>query len=293
MAFTGGIDLLLKASNSLQQSGKKVVVGDNLSSHLSLNVVKLCEENDIKFVCLPPNSSHLTQPLDIAYFRPLKAKWRDVLTKWKQSEAGKKVASLPKDQFPMLLRSVLDEIQPNLSKKLKGGFKKAGVFPRNKDEILCRLPKQDRSLNLDQVGDVEASLLLIFCLKKKKLPHLLVTSQKNEKRWSNQKKIEGLPKITSGKKDLHDSTSEDDDAYSMRDSGESDLVLSEDSVDEMHALTAEPSPSTSNYQASDSFSVSTPNPLKDIEKDEVTLKSSMIDKGGVGDLTCCLFENFK
>ncbi|KAG8233687.1 hypothetical protein J437_LFUL008118 [Ladona fulva] len=32
-----------------QQSGKNIVVGDNLSSHLSLNVVKLCEENDIKF----------------------------------------------------------------------------------------------------------------------------------------------------------------------------------------------------------------------------------------------------
>ncbi|KAG8224511.1 hypothetical protein J437_LFUL004994 [Ladona fulva] len=119
-----------------QQSGKKIVVRDNLSSHLSLNVVKLCEENDIKFVCLPPNSSHLTQPLDIAYFRPLKAKWRDIMTKWKQSEAGKRVASLPKDQFPMQLRTVLDEIQPSLSKNLKAGFKKAGIYPANKDEIL-------------------------------------------------------------------------------------------------------------------------------------------------------------
>ncbi|KAG8232960.1 hypothetical protein J437_LFUL011453 [Ladona fulva] len=136
-----------------QQSGKKIVVGDNLSLHLSLNVVKLCEENGIKFVCLPPNSSHLTQPIDIPYFRPLKAKWRDVLTKWKQSEAGKIVTSLPKDQFPMLLRTVMDEIQPNLSKNLKAGFKK-GVFLRNKDEILCRLAKQDRSVNLDQVVDV-------------------------------------------------------------------------------------------------------------------------------------------
>ncbi|KAG8224512.1 hypothetical protein J437_LFUL004995 [Ladona fulva] len=61
-------------------------------------------------------------------------------------------------------------------------------------------------------------------------------------------------------------TSEDDDAYSMRDSGESDLVLSEDSVDEMYAPTAEPSPSTSKHQTSDSLSVSIPNPLKDKEK---------------------------
>ncbi|KAG8233688.1 hypothetical protein J437_LFUL008119 [Ladona fulva] len=43
----------------------------------------------------------------------------------------------------MLLKTVLDEIQPNLSKNLKAGFKKAD---------LCRLPKQDRSVNLDLFG---------------------------------------------------------------------------------------------------------------------------------------------
>ncbi|KAG8233623.1 hypothetical protein J437_LFUL001034 [Ladona fulva] len=268
-----------------QQSGKKIVVGDNLSSHLSLNVVKLCEENDIKFVCLPPNSSHLTQLLDIAYFRPLKAKWRDILTKWKQSEAGKRVASLPKDQFPMQLRTVLDEIQPSLSKNLKAGFKKAGIYPANKDEILCRLPKQDRSVNLDLVGGAFLAHLnekrrefIKPLVKKKKIQVALGRSITAADILPQEKeKFKDLQRKPPGKKDLDDLTSEDDDAYSMRDSGESDLVLSEDSVDEMHALTAEPSPSTSKHQTSDSLSVSIPNPLKDKEKDEVTLKSSVIE----------------
>lgn len=52
---------LLPTLKKLQ--GKKVMIGDNVSSHFSPNVLKLCEANDIVFVCLPPNSTHLTQPL--------------------------------------------------------------------------------------------------------------------------------------------------------------------------------------------------------------------------------------
>ena len=54
--------------------GKKVLIGDNLSSHMNPDVVKACEENNIVFICLPPNSTHLMQPLDIAFFRAMKLK---------------------------------------------------------------------------------------------------------------------------------------------------------------------------------------------------------------------------
>ena len=58
------------------QAGKKVLIGDNLSSHINVAVLKKCEENQIAFIALPPNSTHLTQPLDIAYFRPMKVAGR-------------------------------------------------------------------------------------------------------------------------------------------------------------------------------------------------------------------------
>lgn len=136
-----------------KQEGKKVVIGDNLSSHVSLNVVKLCEANDIHFVCLPPNSSHLTQPLDVAYFRPLKMKWRQILTQWKQSESGKTVSTMPKDIFPQLLKKCLDELEPNIKENLKSGFRKAGIYPIDKDEVLKRLPTTNASVNLELVGE--------------------------------------------------------------------------------------------------------------------------------------------
>ena len=64
--------------------GRKVIIGDNLVTHLSVKVLKLCEENNIGFIALPPNSTHLTQPLDVAFFRPMKIAWRKQLSCWKE-----------------------------------------------------------------------------------------------------------------------------------------------------------------------------------------------------------------
>lgn len=50
----------------------KVLIGDNLSCHSSEEVLKLGEKENIKFVCFPPNSTHVAQPLDVSFFRPLK-----------------------------------------------------------------------------------------------------------------------------------------------------------------------------------------------------------------------------
>ncbi|CAH2008612.1 unnamed protein product [Acanthoscelides obtectus] len=68
--------------------GRKVLIGDNLASHISIEVIRKCEENDICFVLLPPNSTHLTQPLDVGVFRPINVKWRQVLKDWKAKNKG-------------------------------------------------------------------------------------------------------------------------------------------------------------------------------------------------------------
>ena len=72
-----------------------------------------CEENDIAFVCLPPNITHLTQPLDIAFFRPMKIKWRQVLTDWKMRK--KNSQTMPKDVFPRQLKKLHEILEANCS----------------------------------------------------------------------------------------------------------------------------------------------------------------------------------
>lgn len=57
--------IILVWANSLP--GKKVIICDNLSSHLNVSVIEMCERHNISFVFIPPNSTHLTQPLDVAF----------------------------------------------------------------------------------------------------------------------------------------------------------------------------------------------------------------------------------
>ena len=61
-----------------------MLILDNLSSHLSASIVEKFEENEIAFCFLPANSTHLLQPLDVAFFSPPKKAWRTILENWKK-----------------------------------------------------------------------------------------------------------------------------------------------------------------------------------------------------------------
>jgi len=105
-----------------KSSGRKVLIGDNLSSHIIISVLEACKQHNIAFVSLPPNSTHLTQPLDVAFFRPMKIAWRQILSDWKEKARNRRMPSLPKDEFPSLLNSLLLKIKENASDNLKAGF---------------------------------------------------------------------------------------------------------------------------------------------------------------------------
>ncbi|XP_073954289.1 uncharacterized protein [Choristoneura fumiferana] len=125
------------------KDGKKNLIGDNLSSHLSIDIIKLCQEKNIHFIFLPANSTHLTQPLDVAVFRPMKMIWRCLLDKWKKSEGGRMQACVPKGCFPSLLKLLMDELKANAEKNIKAGFRKCGIVPLDCNQVLARLPLQE------------------------------------------------------------------------------------------------------------------------------------------------------
>ena len=54
----------------LRLQRKKVLSGDNFSSHSSVEIIRKCEQNNILFVFLPPLSIHILQPLDVSFFVP-------------------------------------------------------------------------------------------------------------------------------------------------------------------------------------------------------------------------------
>lgn len=54
------------------ESEPVLLILDNHSSHVSLEIYKFCRENFIHMVSLPPHTSHRLQPLDLTFFGPLK-----------------------------------------------------------------------------------------------------------------------------------------------------------------------------------------------------------------------------
>ncbi len=114
------------------------LIGDNLSSHFSPDVLRLCKLHNVKFICLPSNSTDKTQPLDVAFFHPVKVMWRKILNEWKT--AHPKEATVPKSTFPSLLRQLIESIK---TENLLSGFYKTGIHPLDRTKVLSRLPTEN------------------------------------------------------------------------------------------------------------------------------------------------------
>ena len=129
------------------KKGPKVLIGDNLGSHFSPKVIESCIENGIRFVTLPPNSTHVCQPLDVAVFRPMKVLWRDCLSQWRAE--SRSTGTIPKETFPQLLCRVFKQLKPA---NLIAGFKATGIHPLNSQPVLKHLagssPEDPADLNV-------------------------------------------------------------------------------------------------------------------------------------------------
>ncbi|KAJ8911488.1 hypothetical protein NQ315_010860 [Exocentrus adspersus] len=94
----------------------------------------------------------MTQPLDVAFFRPLKGAWRKILEKWKMRE-GKKAASIPKDKFPHMLKELMMKIEDNKAANVKAGFRKSGIYPLNRHEVFSRLPQMSDEIEATEAAE--------------------------------------------------------------------------------------------------------------------------------------------
>ena len=73
------------------QEKQVVLIGDNLGSHFSPKVIDACVQNDIIFICLPPNTTHSCQPLNVTVFCSAKIEWKDILV---EGQSFKRLISL-------------------------------------------------------------------------------------------------------------------------------------------------------------------------------------------------------
>ncbi|KAK9708041.1 hypothetical protein QE152_g27462 [Popillia japonica] len=69
----------------------------------------------------------------------MKEKWRKILNEWKANGRGSKFSSVPKDEFPGLLKELMSQLQEKAIDNLKSGFRKTGIFPIDRQQVLNRL----------------------------------------------------------------------------------------------------------------------------------------------------------
>lgn len=106
-----------------------LLIYDGHSTHVDNRVVTLAQENGITILKLPPHTSHLLQPLDLAVFRSFKTSWDEELVTWQRKHQGVK---LPKKIFSEKVRKIWNNISPVV---IQNGFKKGGIYPFNPTAI--------------------------------------------------------------------------------------------------------------------------------------------------------------
>lgn len=183
--------LLPKLKNIL---GKKVVIGDNLSSHINVEVLDLCRENNIHFVCLPPNSTHVTQPLDVAFFAPMKRAWREILSRYKETHIGSRSNVLEKQHFPALLRSLLEKIKQNAADNLISGFRKCGIVPCDPTPLIERLhsTKSGSGNNTSQSSEIDNTFVEYLENKRQETTQFKTRTKKKKVNGAARKKHRSL-----------------------------------------------------------------------------------------------------
>jgi hypothetical protein len=111
----------------------RLLILDSHESHCSVEFENFCEEKKIKCFYLPPHSSHITQPLDVGCFGPLKKWYSDVLSEWMRW--GRIHIDKP-DFISGFLKAFPKAFT---TKNIESGFRKTGLVPWDPESVISQL----------------------------------------------------------------------------------------------------------------------------------------------------------
>ncbi|GAB0091669.1 uncharacterized protein DMENIID0001_065250 [Sergentomyia squamirostris] len=103
---------------------------DGHASHITLELTKFCRSKQIELILLYPNATHILQPLDTAFFKPLKQAYKHSVTIWRSKHGYKQLQ-------PRLLPGVLQDALNVVPLKEVGrnGFRSCGLLPFDQSAV--------------------------------------------------------------------------------------------------------------------------------------------------------------
>ena len=125
--------LFIPTTSLRTKGGYRLLILNGHGSHLTPKFDKICEENKIIPICIPPHSSHLLQPLDIGCFAVLKRAYGRLV------ESKMRVGINHIDKLDFLEAYPLARIEAFKSETIKNSFGAAGLVPFSPERVISKL----------------------------------------------------------------------------------------------------------------------------------------------------------
>ena len=104
-----------------------ILLLDGHSSHYSPATIKLAAENQVIVFVLPPNTTHIAQPLDRGCFSPLKSAWRKYCHEFRANNPGRVITRY---EFNQIFSKAW--FKAMTGSNITASFKATGVCPFNR-----------------------------------------------------------------------------------------------------------------------------------------------------------------
>ena len=111
---------------------------DGHKSRLNAIAIELLYANNIRVICLPSHSSHVTQPFDVVLARPFKTYFQkqvQILPAWLE-ERLQNLNSTAKKRYTRVLNIIDAWKQASISKNVCSAWEKSGLYPLNVNRVL-------------------------------------------------------------------------------------------------------------------------------------------------------------
>jgi hypothetical protein len=110
-----------------------MLVLDSHESHISVDFEVYCNEHNIITISLPPYSSHLTQPLNVGIFSPLKRAYGAKINLFIRAH----INHITKVEFLSAYHAAYNKVMSK--ENIAGGFRGAGLIPHNPKAVISKL----------------------------------------------------------------------------------------------------------------------------------------------------------
>jgi hypothetical protein len=111
----------------------RLLILDGHGSHATPEFDQYCAENRIITLCMPPHTSHVLQPLDVACFSPLKKAYNQLVL----DLARQGIFHVDKTDFLAMYSKARMTVFSE--QNIKSGFRATGLIPHNPERVLSSL----------------------------------------------------------------------------------------------------------------------------------------------------------